>query len=265
MFGLGIMPKVHRAVGLMRNRARGLAGSRSSMPDGAENLAVLFSEPHDMPMGDRIVLYGLIRGLKPAAYLEIGVRWGGSARIVASAMAVNGAGAAVGLDPDLSNFRPSESELAGRYTLIKGYSPEDTGTAVKALEQKPDFVFIDAVHTYSAVKEDIRGVLPHLADTAHLLFHDAFHQGINQAVDEFLAEHSDFTDHGMVSKNPEVGLPVSYGGLRLVKRGGTGFPSALAAAHAGAGMAPPELSPEVWDHDPYANRIGNPLGRPDKG
>jgi len=36
-----------------------------------------------------------------------GVRWGGSARIVATAMDANGFGRAVGLDPNLRVFRPT--------------------------------------------------------------------------------------------------------------------------------------------------------------
>ncbi len=264
MFGLGLRSRTERFFRKTTEHFQNVFRPRLVMRRGKENLAVLFSEPHDMPIGDRIVLYGLIRGLKPRTYLEVGVRWGGSARIVASAMEANGSGKAVGLDPDLSAFRPRARELFGRYATVRGYSPDDIGKAVKELDGPVDFAFIDAVHTYSAVKEDLAGILPYLSDTACILFHDAYHQGVNQAVDEFLVERDDFNDHGIISQNAEVGLPVSYAGLRLVRKGQTDFLAALSEAHVRANREAPKLDPETWDYDPYANRIGNPLGRPDK-
>lgn len=261
MFGLGLKARAHKATNLARDHLRNLVRPRLLMKGSHENIAVVFSEPHDMPIGDRIVLYGLIRGLKPKTYLEVGVRWGGSARIVANAMQANGFGKAVGLDPDLSAFRPRRSELHGRYTMRTGYSPEDTGKAAKALPAPVDFAFIDAVHTYAAVKADLEGVLPFLAESAHILLHDAFHQGIDQAVLEFLEKHPEFQDLGILSKNADVGLPVSYAGLRLLRRGPTPFLTDLSDAHARAGLEAPKLDPETWNFDPYANRIGDPMGR----
>lgn len=224
---------------------------------------MVFCEPHDMPLGDRVMLYGLIRGLKPQRYLEIGVRWGGSARIVCNAMESNGFGQAVGLDPDLSNFRPKPSELFGRFETVQGYSPEDIEKAVEKLGGAPDFVFVDAVHTYSAVKADLQGLLPHLAEQAHVLLHDAFHQGIDQAAREFLKDQPDFSDLGLLSKNASLGDPVSYTGMRLLRKGSVDFKAELAALHAREGKPPPEFKPDYWDHDPYAQRMGNALGRPE--
>jgi hypothetical protein len=261
MFGFGLKSKAEGAWVRSREVVSNLAKPRLLSWGSRENLGVVFFEPHDMPLGDRIVLYGLIRGLKPKRYLEIGVRWGGSTRIVANAMESNGFGAVVGLDPDLSNFRPRPSILHGRVRLVKGYSPEDTGRAAALLGGPLDFVFIDAVHTYTAIRQDLASVLPHLAEYAHILFHDAFHQGINQCVDEFLAETPGYTDLGIVSANPETGLPVSYGGLRLIRKGSLAFSDVLSDAHQQAGLPPPRLDPSIWDHDAYALRVGNPLGR----
>jgi hypothetical protein len=214
-----------------------------------------------MSIGDRIVLYGLIRGLKPETYLEIGVRWGGSARIVAAAMAANGYGRAVGLDPNLRAFRPTAAELKGRFELVEGYSPEDTGKAAERVGGRLDFVLIDAVHTYSAVKTDLAGVAPYLGDGAYVLLHDAFHEGINAAVEEFLAANGDFSDLGIVSRDAKVGTPVSYMGLRLLRKGPERFSERLSEAHRRAGSQAPSPSRDVWDYDPYALRMGNPLGR----
>ena len=237
---------------------------RPRMLGAPENIAVVFREPHDMPIGDRITLYGLIRGLRPARYLEIGVRWGGSARIVTTAMEANGKGKAVGLDPDLKSFRPRKSELFGRFIGVQGFSPEDTPRAVEVLGGKPDFVFIDAVHTYAAVKSDLNGITKYVAPDATILLHDAFHQGIDQAVSEFLKDNTEYYDAGIVSRHPTEGRPVSYSGLRMLRRGGHEFLAELKDAHIRNNLPEPELNPELWNYDAYANRIGNPLGRVDK-
>jgi predicted O-methyltransferase YrrM len=238
---------------------------RMVLRQGHEDLSVVFSEPHDMSIGDRIVLYGLIRGLKPATYMEIGVRWGGSARIVAQAMEANGAGRAVGLDPDLSNFRPRPRELFGRFTLVQGYSPEATPQAVEKLGGKVEFLFIDAVHTHAAVLSDLSGAAEYVTPGGYILFHDAFHQGINAAVDEFLKANPEFHDLGILSRNASVMEPVSYLGMRLIQRGLRPFADELRAVHAEAGLSEPRLSPDVWDHDAYALKVGNAMGRPAGG
>lgn len=264
MFGLGIKPKLEKAAKELMLDSKHWVRPRIIGNAGADNLGVVFSEPHDMPIGDRIMLYGLIRGLKPKAALEIGVRWGGSSRIIATAMQANGEGQIAGLDPDITNFRPKPAELHGRYHLVEGYSPDDTHKALEKIGGNADLVFIDAVHTYSAVKEDFRGVYEHLNPGAHILFHDAFHQGVQQAVQEVLSGYECLTDLGLMSRNATAEPPVSYSGLHIVRFGQTPYETLLAEAHAREGVEPPEIDKKYWDHDPYAMRIGNPLGRPDK-
>lgn len=257
--GFGVKTRLERLSARMSESVKNLF--RPRLIGGSEDLSVVFREPHDMPLGDRIVLYSLIRGLRPARYLEIGVRWGGSARIVSTAMEANGKGQAVGLEPNLRNFRPRPRELFGRFAGIEGFSPEDTHKAVKALGGAPDFVFIDAVHTYEAVKADLNGVVEYLAPNGTILLHDAFHQGIDQATNEFLAESPEFSDFGIISRHPTEGSPVSYSGLRMLQRGPHDFFAELQDAHLRNGLSEPKLEPELWNYDKYANRVGNPLGR----
>ncbi|MEL6111366.1 MAG: CmcI family methyltransferase [Pseudomonadota bacterium] len=264
MFGLGLKAKAKSLGEQLQMMAQHGARPRLVGNRSEDRIGVVFSEPHDMPLGDRILLYGLIRGLKPEAVLEIGVRWGGSARIIAAAMEANGRGAIVGLDPDLSNFRPHASELFGRYHLVEGYSPDDTEKALAKIGGMTDLVFIDAVHTYAAVKEDFRGVYEHLKPGAHILFHDAFHQGVQQAVQDVLAEYDGLTDLGMMSRNATSEPPLSYSGLHMVRFGETAFETLLTDAHARNGAEPPDIDEKYWNYDLYANRIGNALGRPDK-
>src|SRR5688572_29036457 len=65
-----------------------------------ERVGAVFREPSDMCIPDRMMLYALVRGLRPERTLEVGVRWGAGARIIAAALEDGGAGRAVGLDPE---------------------------------------------------------------------------------------------------------------------------------------------------------------------
>ena len=89
-----------------------------------ERIGCVYREPTDMFATDRIMIYALVRGLRPKHALEIGARWGGSGTIITNAMEENGVGQLVGIDPEPEQFRATKSETHGRYTLIKGYSPQ---------------------------------------------------------------------------------------------------------------------------------------------
>jgi hypothetical protein len=56
----------------------------------AERLGAIYFQPSDMCIPDRIMLYALIRGLRPDRVLEIRVRWGGGAKIIAAALEDSG-------------------------------------------------------------------------------------------------------------------------------------------------------------------------------
>ena len=51
-----------------------------------ERIGSAFLAPSDMEQVDRILLYALVRSLRPDRVLEIGIRYGGGARIIASAL-----------------------------------------------------------------------------------------------------------------------------------------------------------------------------------
>ena len=152
-------PDLRRRLRKVRDEVRFLLYNRFTRPhlyslSTQERIGVVFHEPTDMCATDRIMLYALVRGLRPERALEIGVRWGGSARIISNAMEDNGAGQIVGLDPDNTVFRPGAAELHGRYRFCVGYSPQDVPRAVAMLDGPLDFAFIDALHTHDASYAD---------------------------------------------------------------------------------------------------------------
>lgn len=221
-----------------------------------ERIGVIYHEPSDMCFTDRIMLYGLIRGLRPQRAMEIGVRWGGSARIISAAMEDNGIGKLVGLDPAPEAFRAKTRDLHGRYSLVRGYSPDDTKVAVMEFDGPLDFVFIDALHIHDAVLADFRGVAPYLDKNAYVLFHDTYHQGINEAINKILLENQDFVDCGFLTRNPAVSTPVSYQGLRLIRKGPVNGVELISDAYSLNGLTAPAFSEEFWNYDEFANRIG---------
>lgn len=226
-------------------------------PSTSERLGVIYSKPSDMCVPDRIMLYALIRGLRPHRVLEIGVRWGGGAKVIAAALEdAGGPGRAVGIDPAPEAFRVKPRDLFGRYELLRGFSPEAITNAVAMLGGPLDFILIDAMHTHDHVLEDFRGVLPHVAKGGHILLHDSFHVGIDQAVTEVLAEHTHLVDCGFVSRYPQItDAPVAYQGLRLIRVDTPDSRDMITGAYCAAGHPPPNLSREFinWDH--YWNRI----------
>lgn len=220
-----------------------------------ERIGAVYHHPSDMCFTDRIMLYAMVRGLKPLRALEIGARWGGSARIITSAMEDNGIGKMAGLDPFTEVFRATPKQLYGRYSLVRGFSPSDTGLAVKKLEGPVDFVFIDALHTHDAVLADFQGVIPYLDTKAHILFHDTYHQGIYEAVNKVLSAHPEFVDCGFLTRNPTVKTPVSYQGLRLIRKGTVDGFELIKEAYRRAEVVVPPFSESVWNYDVYANRV----------
>jgi predicted O-methyltransferase YrrM len=221
-----------------------------------ERLGTIYSKPSDMCVPDKVMLYALIRGLRPCRVLEIGVRWGTGAKIIAAALEdAGGNGRAIGIDPDPQTFRATQRDLFGRYELLCGYSPKAIPDAAARLGGQLDFVIIDAMHTYDHVQKDLKGTLPHVAVGGHILLHDAYHVGIDQAVAEVLAENQDCVDCGFLSRHAEVtDAPVAYQGLRLIRSGTPDSHEIISAAYKTAGRSEPSLSAKFKNWDYYWNR-----------
>jgi predicted O-methyltransferase YrrM len=221
-----------------------------------ERIGAAFLHPSDMCVTDRIMLYALVRGLTPERVLEIGVRWGGGARIIASALEDNKFGIAAGIDPMPEAFGIPERHLHGRYRLVTGLSPQATKEAVGHLGGPPNLVLVDAMHTGDAVHADFLGVLPFLEDGAHILFHDAFHQGVSTAIQEVIEANETLVDLGFITRQPQLLSPISYQGLRLVRKGPVDFRALINNAYHAAGQTPPPIHRAFRNYDVYANRMG---------
>lgn len=178
--------------------------------------------PSDMRPVERMFLYSLIRGSRPKRVLEIGAFKGGSAMIISRALRDNGAGRAMGIDPHpQADF--ATLPLHGVYELIIGTSPERIPEAAERLGGRFDLVIVDGLHTYSAVRADVFGVLPYLATEAFVLLHDAFHYGVRKGITECVDSVPGLVDCGLVCNaaavetDPLVDPWLTYCGLQLLR------------------------------------------------
>jgi predicted O-methyltransferase YrrM len=129
---------------------------------------------------DRLLLFALVYGLKPKACLEIGCYKGGSTEIIVAA-----GGRVFSIDPDPQISDETWGKIKDHCVIIKGYSPEKICEAHALAKANFDFIFIDGDH--NKAYDDIRGIMPYLADSAYILLHDCYYVAgaIQKAVKEF--------------------------------------------------------------------------------
>ncbi|HKO90926.1 MAG TPA: class I SAM-dependent methyltransferase, partial [Polyangiaceae bacterium] len=178
--------------------------------------------PSDMRPVERMFLYSLLRGLRPERVLEIGAFKGGSAMIIGRALHENGRGRAIGIDPyPQADF--AKLPVYERYELITGFSPASVGAAVSKLGGPVDFALIDGMHTYSAVRADLLGVLPFLGTEATIVLHDSFHYGVRKAIDHCVSVIPGMTDCGTMctvparETDPAIDPWITYCGVHMLR------------------------------------------------
>jgi predicted O-methyltransferase YrrM len=253
--GLGLRGRYHR----IRDNIRYALRNRLSHKADRERLDVVLWEPTNSWLCDRILLYGLVYGLRPERVLEIEVQWGGGAKIIATALEHSGGpGRAVGLEPAPQGFRVKPHELYGRYQIHVGYAPQDIPGAVAKLGGPVDLAYMDSMQTRDHLLADMRGLMPHMAPGGHILVHGAFHQGRVQAIKEAMAEFPELEDCGFLTRHIYVHeSPVAYQGLRLLRMGPTDSEAMIRKVYRLEGLPEPEFTPEVWNWDFLWNKLKN--------
>jgi predicted O-methyltransferase YrrM len=173
-----------------------------------------------MSYSERVVLYSTVLGLRPTRSLEIGTHRGGSASIIVAALDDVGSGTLVCVDPNPLVVPELWAQLAHRASLIAGSSPDVLPEALKAAGGRFDFALIDGDHEEDGVVRDIEGVLPLLADEAHLLFHDAHLTTVEAGINRMLTQYrKHLVDGGMLSseRTPDERPGICWGGLRMLR------------------------------------------------
>lgn len=143
---------------------------------------IVHRAPALMTLSERVLLYGLIVGLRPQRCLEIGTHKGGSAQIIVAAMDDLGGGVLACVDPEALIAEADWQTISHRAMLIVAPSPHALPEASRAVGGKFDFALIDGDHSTEGALRDIEGTLPLLEDNAWLLFHDAHHDPVAEAI-----------------------------------------------------------------------------------
>jgi predicted O-methyltransferase YrrM len=247
----------HR-LGTLRNKARGYLGRPNVYQLGTpERVGIVFDNPSEMNVSERLFLYSLIRGTRPHRVLEIGSRHGGSASIIAAALEdidPRHPGRVFGVDPGPEITVP-ERKFFGRFELIVEPSPQGITTARQKAGGPFDFALVDGLHIYSQVKQDLLGVLPHMADESYILLHDAFHYGLSKAISEVVATESRLFDCGYPCGKPWMEHPLlAYGGLRMLRFSERAVTDPQRFIEREAELlhkAAPPIDDDLADHDPF--------------
>lgn len=192
----------------------------------------LFDVPAQMEMSERLLLFALVVSLQPETVLEIGVSRGGSSALIAHAMDAIDKGRLFSIDPEPQVSETLAQSIAHRAVIHCGPSPADIRSMAQMAGTPFDFAFIDGDHSYQGVVDDINGVLECLADSAYLLFHDAYFHDVRDGIDAGLRQHGDvLQDCGILTHSPvrwagniDEADTIRYGGLRLVAFSRVGFP-----------------------------------------
>jgi hypothetical protein len=189
-----------------------------------DRVVTLLDAPAELLLPERLLLYALVRGLRPERCLEIGTHFGGSTVITTAALDDVGAGTLVCVDPNPMVSPAVWQTVAHRATMLKGYSPDSLGHAAERAGGAFDFVFIDGDHTRDGVIRDVGGVLDVVTRGAHLLFHDSHYWEVAEAIDACLVLYADaLVDAGTLSTSstPPIegadGRTARWGGFRLLR------------------------------------------------
>jgi predicted O-methyltransferase YrrM len=245
--GRFLVPK--RARPWVRRRIASLAeiGGVTSTPHPVD---VVFGVPSEMDIDERLFLYALVRGQRPRRMLEIGTARGGSALIITTAMEENGVGCLVSVDP-LPQIALDPAAFQGRLYSLSRPSPEGIDEAAEVAGGSFDLILIDGIHIYDQVRKDLAAALPHASDGAYLLFHDAFHIGVDRAIREALEADAGLQDCGYVCNRPRpVGELATHAGFRLLRIGSRIFdPTPLVQDAYRQLRQKPPLDPDLVNHD----------------
>lgn len=136
-------------------------------------------------IGEKMLLYWLIRELKPKNVIETGTHRGLTTLYMAAAIQENGEGYLTTCDPNpqwnqTGNFRKFP-ELEKLITF-----KEERGADMLQTINDIDFAFIDGFHGFIDVIQELESLLPRLAATATVVFHDCWYgntDGVNEALE----------------------------------------------------------------------------------
>lgn len=161
--------------------------TQSEMMSGVEVTDSLgrFSTTASAPPDRCLMLFNLVRSVRPLSCIELGTAVGISAAYQAAALELNGQGSLVTLEGAASLAEVARStfrrlELDNVQVVVGRFA--DTLPEVLAKHRPVDYVFVDGHHVEQATLEYFDLIVPCLAEAALLVFDDiAWSEGMGRA------------------------------------------------------------------------------------
>lgn len=131
---------------------------------------------------ERLLLYALVRNIKPKVCIEIGTHRGLSTLAIAKALKDNGGGIVHTIDPKNWGHYFDSFGLQDYVIYHEEYSQ-------RFVPPECDFIFFDGEHEYDAIQKELDIYLPKLSKYGVAVFHDCAGDGptvgSNQAVIDY--------------------------------------------------------------------------------
>ncbi len=149
---------MHAALAANQVLAEMYRTGRVTLPDGSSAPTL----EHGLPQEEGKELYDLVRAYRPGITLEVGMAHGKSTLWICQALADNGKGRHIAMDPWQDNYPGGPSpglwnlEQAGLRHLVE-FHLDSSHRVLPALElrgQQIDFAFIDGFHTFDHTLTD---------------------------------------------------------------------------------------------------------------
>lgn len=185
-----------------------------------ERVGVVNETPAFLGQRERLFLFAMVAATAPLHVIEIGTFKGGGAKLISSALSDIDRGRLASLDPCPEFREVPDATLGSNCVFVEGRSPENLIDARRAVEATNGFelALVDASHAFEDVREDLGGLMAHLADEAYVLLHDGYYDGVSRAISDALERSSCWVDGGMVvdcrNRMPDGDV---YGGLYLLR------------------------------------------------
>lgn len=131
---------------------------------------------------ERMLLYSIIRAIKPKVAVEIGTHRGLAAVYMACALHDNGSGILHTTDPVDYEQKTNMTKWPQLEKFVKTYLKKGSELDVNDV----DFLFVDGFHEEPAVLEEMAHFMPRLTQNAVVVFHDCggdnVQVGVNAAI-----------------------------------------------------------------------------------
>lgn len=121
---------------------------------------------------EKLLLYSLIRSIKPKVVVETGTHRGKTTLYLAQALEDNGEG-------HVYTYDPYEWGAEGNFNKFPELKKRITYKQIpgnQVSEEEIDFVFVDGFHEAEIVREEIKVLLPRLSKNGVMVFHDCFYE-----------------------------------------------------------------------------------------